>query len=188
MKLFTVQGALALSSAMPMSPTLVEMVALITGGSVDTLPDGGGVAGLSACSCVGGYWQLTPRSAGGAKAGSAGTGAPGPAPGLGALVCAGNLIAVLVAVVDDPLPPLWVTRVITSAITAPSTRTDPPTMPKINRREFAGWGCGGDAAGPGSDTGGEIAGAAAGGMLHAAVSLGPVSAALAACASSMAVW
>ena len=101
---------------------------------------------------------MAPRSGGGAKAGSAGTGAPGAAPGRGTLVWTGNLIAVLVAVVDDPLPSLWVTRLITSAITAPSTRTDPPTMPKINRREFAGWGCGGAGAGLDWGTGGEIAG------------------------------
>src|ERR1700761_3901817 len=72
-KLFTVQGAWALSSWMPMSPRFVEMVALITGGLVDTRPAGGGLTCLAGISGVAGYWQLAPRSAGGANAGNGGT-------------------------------------------------------------------------------------------------------------------
>src|SRR5437588_5093926 len=72
-KLFTAHGDLALASRMPMFPKLVEMAAGISAGSVDTLPDGGEVTGLVAGSGAAGYWQLAPRSAGGANAGSGGT-------------------------------------------------------------------------------------------------------------------
>src|ERR1700730_5762466 len=91
MKLFTVHGALALSSWMPMSPTLVEMVALISGGSVGSLPDRGGLTGLTDGSCEAGYSQSAPRSAGGANAGNGGAGTPGPPPPLRATVWARGL-------------------------------------------------------------------------------------------------
>src|SRR5262245_49230860 len=102
-----------------MSPTLVEMVALITGGLVGTRPDGGGVTGLTDGSCEAGYWQFTPRSGGGANAGSGGTGPlVGPAPGLGALVRLGAVFCAveLLAPFAGPWP--LVTSVMTNAITA----------------------------------------------------------------------
>jgi hypothetical protein len=50
---------------------LVDMLALICAGSVGTLPVRGGLFGLLAVSPVdGGYWQLAPKLAGAAKAGS----------------------------------------------------------------------------------------------------------------------
>lgn len=40
---------------------------------VDTRPDGGGLTGRETGSGTARYWQLAPRSAGGANAGSGGT-------------------------------------------------------------------------------------------------------------------
>src|ERR1700742_2567401 len=118
MKLFTVHGAMALSSSRPMSPKLVEMVALIVGGLVATLPVGGGLTCLMIASLDWGYWQLAPSPGGGANAGNPGTGEPGPAPGLGALArveCAGFCAVALLALLAEPLCDI---RLMTRAITA----------------------------------------------------------------------
>src|SRR5947209_942246 len=134
-KLFTVHGDSLLASSMPMSPTLVEMTAWIWAGSVDTRPDGGKVAALLAGSGDGVYWQLAPRSGGGANAGSGGTVAPvadvgpGADPGL-----AGTLARLGVG--DAALfvePWLWVTSEMTRATTAASATSDPPTTPNASR-------------------------------------------------------
>ena len=187
MKLFTVHGDSALASWMPISPKLVEMVALICAGSVDTLPDRGGLTGLVTGSGADGYWQLAPRSAGGANAGNGGTvgaaeaGDPGFDPGLlGTLARVGVPDAVLVAG-----PWLWVTRVMTKATTAASARTDPPTIARTRRLLFDVVACGGCG---GRGTGCGAAGAWGGGGLGAAALVGLASAALAASASSIADW
>src|SRR5689334_22111433 len=125
---------------MPMFPKLVEMVAGISAGSVDTRPDGGGVTGLLAGSGAAGYWQLAPRSAGGANAGSGGTLAATDSDGLGVrarfvgLPAVGAVDAALLFAGGSP----WVTSAMTRAVTAASASTDAPTMPKTRRRECVG--------------------------------------------------
>src|SRR4029078_5025086 len=78
-KLLTVHGALSLSSWMPMSPRLVDMLALTSSGSVGTLPERGGLLGLLAGSVVVVYAQLAPRLGGGSNAGSPLSGVDGAA-------------------------------------------------------------------------------------------------------------
>jgi hypothetical protein len=111
-----------------MSPWLVAMLALISAGSVDTLPDRGALTGLLAGPVEGGYWQLAPRSAGGANDGIGGGFGPLNSADLGALGRIG--------VRDGVLFVAWwlcVTSVTTKAATATSDMTDPATMPKIKR-------------------------------------------------------
>ena len=117
-KLFTVHGDLALSSCSPILPWLVAMLALICAGSVGTLPVRGGLFGLLAFS-AGGYWQLAPRLAGAAKAGSC-PGADGAA-----------LVAVVGVVVDAVLlseSRLVMTTVATIAPITTITATADPTI------------------------------------------------------------
>ncbi|WP_304442510.1 hypothetical protein [Mycobacterium sp. E2497] len=109
---------------MPMSPKFVERVAGICGGSVETRPAGGGLTGLTTASGALGYWQLAPRSAGGANAGSGGTvavaGVDGPGfdpclPGTRARLGAAD--AALLAERSS-----WVTSAMTNATTAAGVR------------------------------------------------------------------
>src|SRR5271163_210163 len=99
-----------------------------------------------------GYWQLAPRSGGGANAGSAGTG-----PLIGAPSVRGGLERVARAWLTGVLllalfvgASLWVTRETTNATTAANARSDPPTTPTIRRlfeEGFAAAGCAGPAGG-----------------------------------------
>src|SRR6185369_4405132 len=107
-KLFTVHGAFALSSCSPMLPWFVDMLALTCAGSV----------GLLALSADAGYWQLAPRLAGAAKAGSC-PGADGAA--LGAED--GVVVAADAASLFESC--LVRKKVATAAITRTTARADP---------------------------------------------------------------
>src|ERR1700761_9623026 len=117
------------------------MTAWICGGSVDTLPVGGGLTGLPAGSEAGGYWQLEARSGGGAKAGSGGAAITGPVDDEvvpdparpGTLTWAGVLDAGLL-----PESSFCTTRAMTKATTAASARANAPTMPNSRRRDCVG--------------------------------------------------
>src|ERR1700742_1966305 len=122
---------------MPMSPMLVEMVALICAGSVDTLPERGGLTALLAASGEGGYWQSAPVSPGGATAGNGGTVAAGVAVSAPDPARMGTLPRVGVGdAASFAGGSLFVTRAMTNAATAISARADAPTMPMSKRLDW----------------------------------------------------
>ena len=101
-----------------MLPWFVDMLALTCAGSVGTLPVRGGLIGLLALSADAGYWQLAPRLAGAAKAGSC-PGADGAA--LGAED--GVVVAADAASLFESC--LVRKKVATAAITRTTARADP---------------------------------------------------------------
>ena len=92
-------------------------------------------------------------------------------------------------------PSSWVTSALTNATTAASASADAPTMPSSRRRDCVGGGYGGRWSGcapvAGKSRVGDVAaggGGVGGGGLDAAGPGAPVTAALAASASSIADW
>ncbi len=104
-----------------MLPWLVDMLALTCAGSVGTLPVRGGLTGLLAFSGDAGYWQLPPRLAGAAEAGSC----PGAA-GLSGNAEVGVVVAADAVLVPESL--LVTTTVATMAPITTIAATADPTM------------------------------------------------------------
>ena len=96
------------------------MLALICAGSVGTLPVRGGLFGLLAFS-AGGYWQLAPRLAGAAKAGSC----PG-ADGAALVAVVGVVVAADAVLLSESR--LVMTTVATIAPITTITATADPTI------------------------------------------------------------
>ena len=104
-----------------MFPWLVAMLALTCAGSVGTLPVRGALFGLLAFSCDAGYWQLPPRLAGAANAGSC----PGPA---GAALVSEGVVVVAADAVWLPESLLVTTMVATIAPITTIAATADPTI------------------------------------------------------------
>jgi len=106
-----------------MLPWFVVMLALTCGGSVGTLPVRGGLFCLLAFSPVdGGYWQLAPRPAGAAKAGSC------PDADGAELVAEAGVVDVAADAVWLPESRLVMTTVATMAPITMSAATLEPTI------------------------------------------------------------